>query len=76
MSRVYIQHTCSDGTTQGHQLDMAILQTTLGGLIAIVQQVGLDQGAHGATLLGHGAVIIMASLWGNLFNCRHFVSQR
>lgn len=75
MSRVYIQRTCSDGTTQGHELDMAILQTTLGRLIAIVQQVGLDQGAHGVTLLGHGGVIITGGLRGNLFNCRHFESQ-
>lgn len=54
---------------------MAILQTALGRLIAIIQQVGLDQGADGATLLGHGEVIIsMAGLWGHLFNCRHIVT--
>lgn len=37
--------TSSDRATQSHKLDMAILQATLRGSIALVQQVGLDQSA-------------------------------
>jgi hypothetical protein len=69
--------TCSDGTTQGHQLNMATLQTTLSRLIAIIQQVGLDQRPNGATLLTHASMILsITGLWGRLFNGRHGFTAR
>lgn len=56
---------------------MATLQTTLSSLIAIIQQVGLDQSPHGATLLSHaGMIISITGLWGHLFNVRHSFTAR
>lgn len=69
---VLFRLTCSDRSTQRHQLNMAILQTTLGRRIAFIQQICLDQSAHCFSFFAPW-LLGVARRRCCRFDCRHVV---